>query len=70
MIPREYFVTTFQFIGRNGNRDTQAAALISRHPALLHLPMSVLTKLSGCGNADAGRPPLSANGFVPLGMRL
>jgi hypothetical protein len=70
MIHCEYFVTTFHFVGRNDNRDTQAAALISQHCALLRSPRSFLTKLSGCVNVGAGRPPQTANGFLPLGMRL
>jgi hypothetical protein len=46
----EHSVTTLDFNSANGNRRTQAAAVINQHAALLHLrTTSVLTNLGGRG---------------------
>jgi hypothetical protein len=45
----EHHVTTLDFSIANGNRRTQAAAVINQHAALLHLRTSVPSKLGGRG---------------------
>ena len=45
----ELSVTTLDFNGMNGNRRTQAAAVINQHAASLHLRTPVLAKLGGRG---------------------
>jgi hypothetical protein len=45
----EHTVSTLDFNIANGNRRTQAAALINQHAASLHLRTSVPTKLGGRG---------------------
>jgi hypothetical protein len=55
----KHSVTTLDFNSMNGNRRTQAAAMINQHAASLHL-RTVPTKLDGSGNAAAGRPLLTA----------
>ena len=45
----EHSVTTLDFNHANGNRRTQAAAVINQHAALLHLRTSVPVKLGGRG---------------------
>jgi hypothetical protein len=49
----KHSVTTLDFNSTNGNRRTQAAAMINQHAASLHL-RTVPTKLGGPGNAVAG----------------
>lgn len=43
----EHSVTTLDFSHANGNRRTQAAAMINQHAASLHLRASLPTKLGG-----------------------
>jgi hypothetical protein len=43
----EHSVTTLDFNSANGNRRTQAAAVINQHAASSHLPTFVPTKLGG-----------------------
>jgi len=45
----ELSVTTLDFNSMNGNRRTQAAAVINQHAASLHLRTPVLAKLGGRG---------------------
>jgi hypothetical protein len=45
----EHTVTTLDFNIANGNRRTQAAAMINQHAASLHLRTSATTKLGGRG---------------------
>ena len=45
----EHSVTTLDFNSMNGNRRTQAAAVINQHAALLHVRTPVLVKLGGHG---------------------
>lgn len=45
----EHSVTTLDFNSVNGNRRTQAAAVINQHAALLHVRTPVLVKLGGRG---------------------
>ena len=45
----EHSVTTLDFNRMNGNRRTQAAAVINQHAASLHLRASVPAKLGGRG---------------------
>ena len=45
----ELSVTTLDFNSTNGNRRTQAAAVINQHAASLHLRTPVLSKLGGRG---------------------
>jgi hypothetical protein len=45
----EHRVTTLDFSSTNGNRRTQAAAVINQHAALLHLRMPKPIKLGGRG---------------------
>jgi hypothetical protein len=45
----EHSVSTLDFNLRNGNRRTQAAAVINQRAALLHVRMSVPIKLGGRG---------------------
>ena len=45
----QHSVTTLDFDITNGNRRTQAAAVINQHAALLHLRATVPTKLGGRG---------------------
>jgi hypothetical protein len=45
----EHSVTTLDFNSMNGNRRTQAAAVINQHAASLHLRASVPAKLGGRG---------------------
>jgi hypothetical protein len=45
----EHSVTTLDYNSANGNRRTQAAAVINQHAALLHLRTSVPTKAGGRG---------------------
>jgi hypothetical protein len=45
----EHTVTTLDFNSTNGNRRTQAAAVINEHAALLHLRASTPAKLGGRG---------------------
>jgi hypothetical protein len=45
----EHSVTTLDFNITNGNRRTQAAAMINQHAASLHLRTSVPAKLGGRG---------------------
>jgi hypothetical protein len=54
----KHSVTTLDFNSTNGNRRTQAAAMINRHAASLHLP-TVPTKLGGPVNPVAVRSPLT-----------
>jgi hypothetical protein len=42
-------VTTLDFDSTNGNRRTQAAAVINQHASSLHLRTSVPSKLGGRG---------------------
>jgi hypothetical protein len=53
----KHSVTTSDFNSTNGNRRTQAAAMINHHAAALHL-RTVPTTLGGAGNTVSGRPPL------------
>jgi hypothetical protein len=45
----EHSVTTLDFNSMNGNRRTQAAAVINQHAASLHLRALVPAKLGGRG---------------------
>jgi len=45
----EHSVTTLDFNSTNGNRRTQAAAVINQHAALLHSRTLVPTKLGSRG---------------------
>ena len=45
----EHSVTTLDFNIMNGNRRTQAAAVINQHAVLLHVRTPVLVKLGGRG---------------------
>jgi hypothetical protein len=45
----EHSVTTLDFSSTNGNRRTQAAAVINEHAAVLHLRASAPVKLGGRG---------------------
>ncbi|HWY57595.1 MAG TPA: hypothetical protein VNZ03_24230 [Terriglobales bacterium] len=45
----EHSVSTLDFNLTNGNRRTQAAAMINQHATSLHLRTSVPTKLGGRG---------------------
>ena len=45
----EFSVTTHDFNSTNGNRRTQAAAMINQHVASLHLQASVAPKLGSRG---------------------
>jgi hypothetical protein len=45
----EHSVTTLDFSVTNGNRRTQAAAMINQHAASLHVRASVPIKLGGRG---------------------
>jgi hypothetical protein len=45
----EHSVTTLDFDSTNGNRRTQAAAVINQHAASLHLRRSAPTKLGSRG---------------------
>jgi hypothetical protein len=45
----EHSVTTLDFDGVNGNRRTQAAALINQHAASLHVRILVPIKLGSRG---------------------
>ncbi|HMH06012.1 MAG TPA: hypothetical protein VK579_04945 [Terriglobales bacterium] len=45
----EHSVTTLDFNSMNGNRRTQAAAMINQHAALLHLRRSAPIKLGDRG---------------------
>jgi hypothetical protein len=43
----EHSVTTLDFSSANGNRRTQAAAVINQHAASSHLPLTLPGKLVG-----------------------
>jgi hypothetical protein len=45
----EHSVTTLDLNIKNGNRRTQAAAVINQHAALLHVRASLPVKLGGRG---------------------
>jgi hypothetical protein len=45
----EHTVTTLDFSNANGNRRTQAAAMINQHAALTHVRASIPAKLGGRG---------------------
>jgi hypothetical protein len=45
----EHSVTTLDFDSMNGNRRTQAAAMINQHAGSLHLRTSAKTKLGSRG---------------------
>lgn len=45
----EHRVTTLDFNCMNGNRRTQAVAMINQHAALMHLRASVAVKLGSRG---------------------
>jgi hypothetical protein len=54
----KHSVTTLDFNSTNGNRRTQAAAMINQHAASLHL-RTAPTNLGGAGKPVAGRSPLT-----------